>query len=159
MQHTTKTTRRRRSTTILSGAALEEYLWQGQQRQRGRAGVVGRGRRHMRRSNLKYARRPEGWREWLAALVKRRLHRHSSKPILVSIRPGVPHVDAALADPERRAAILAEARKLLPRHQYERVYPRWVATATPAAERKAARAARVAERRACLNKVYAHASR
>jgi len=55
MQHTTKTTRRRRSTTILSGAALEEYLWQGQQRQRGRAGVVGRGRRRL---NVRLPERP-----------------------------------------------------------------------------------------------------
>lgn len=128
--------------------ALEDFIRRAEERQRSRAGVVGRNRRRMTRSNLKYARRPEGWREWLSALVKRRLPRHKSVVIPVHLRPGVPWVDAALGYQEQRTAILAEARKRLPRHQYEKVYPRWVAEKTPAAERKAAKVARVAQRRA-----------
>lgn len=121
----TPTSKRVRSSGLF-GAALEDYLWRGQQKQRGRAGVVGRGRRHMRRSNLRYAIRPEGWRDWLAGQISRRLARRKSKPIPVSIRPGVPRVDRSLRDPAQRRAILESAREMLPRHQFRKVYAAWL---------------------------------
>lgn len=124
----------------LRGQALEDFVWRGQQKQRGRAGVVGRQRRRMTRSNARYAVRPAGWGEWLAAQLHRRLPRHKSVPIPVGLRPGVPCVDAMLGYPEQREAILAEARKLLPAHQFKTVYSRWLEGAG-AAERKAQREA------------------
>jgi len=46
-----------------------------------------RSRRHRGTSNLKYARRPDGWREWLAVLLLKRTFKHQSKPIPVTLRP------------------------------------------------------------------------
>jgi len=128
----------KRSRTMgLTVEALEEFLWLGQQRQRGRAGVVGRKRRRMTRSNLKYARRSAS----LIERIARRMPRHKSVAIPVHLRPGVPHVDAALGYPEKREAILAEAKRLLPGQQFKVVYERWL-EGTAAAEQTAARLAK-----------------
>ena len=49
-----------------------------------------RSRRHRGTSNVKYARRPEGWREWLAALMLKRVFKHQSKAIPRDLRPWMP---------------------------------------------------------------------
>ena len=84
------------------------FALKGQQRRAGRK-YAGRNRRKMSRSNVKYARRPAGWREWVQWLAGKRFKYHSN-PLPVFLRPHVPHVyerleqgDAALRDAIYRA--------------------------------------------------------
>ena len=73
---------------------MNNKLWLDLERQRHNAEHARRqraARSHRRRgsSNVKYARRPEGWREWLAALLLKRVFKHQSKPLPVALRPWV----------------------------------------------------------------------
>jgi len=74
----------------------ELYRLRGEDKQRGRAYQ----RRRATRSNLKYARRPEGWREWLAALITRRTFAHKANVLPVWARPWVPRVADELRGPD-----------------------------------------------------------
>lgn len=81
--------------------------------------------RHSSRSNLRYARRPKGWQEWIAAVLLRRTFFDRTKVIPVHLRPHVPHVRHALDNGEG-GRILAEAKRLLPKAQFKHVYAAWL---------------------------------
>ena len=87
-----------------------------------------RRKRHTGTSTLKYARRPQGWREWIAAKLLKRSFRQKWNVIPVSVRPSVPRVVHELnAGGDRAKAILEVARHSMPKHQYETVYAPWLA--------------------------------
>lgn len=85
-------------TTIMKELLRDQeiYRLRGEDKQHGRAYQ----HRRMTHSNLKYARRPEGWREWLAALIARRTFTHEANVLPVWARPWVPRVAAELRGPD-----------------------------------------------------------
>ena len=115
---------------------MNNKLWLDLERQRrnaehARQQRAARSHRHRGSSYLKYARRPEGWREWLAALLLKRVFKHQSKPLPVALRPWVPANWYRWTEKEYRAALKAAD---IPGHQWpaliaqlKPVTPAWLA--------------------------------
>jgi hypothetical protein len=104
---------------------MERALLRKQHNQH-RASSTHRGRR-VGKSNLKCARRPENWKEWLQAVLLKRTFFHKSRPIPVRLRPWVPKVAQALAKHDANAYWLSmQLQAHVPKHQYDHlrtVYP------------------------------------
>lgn len=72
-------------------------------------------RQRWTRSNERYARRPEGWQEWLAKLIGKRFRYHA-KPLPVRLRPWVHQLSEQHWQ---------EIREFCPRAQYNHLREVW----------------------------------
>jgi len=107
---------------VLNDKAMRNAQHATEQRRR-----YARRKRNTGASNLKYARRPEGWREWIAAKILKRSFRQKWAAIPVCVRPSVPHVARELDERGNGArAILMTARDVLPKQQWRAVYAPWM---------------------------------
>ena len=107
---------------VLDDKAMRNAIHADEQRRR-----YARRKRHTGKSTLKYARRPEGWREWIAAKLLKRSFRLKWNVIPVGVRPSVPHVRRDLdAGGDAANAILDAARRAMPSYQFKAVYKPWL---------------------------------
>lgn len=108
--------------------AEEQRAFRKAQIQASRAGVVSKRRKSMRRNTSKYAIRPAGWRDWLAALLDRRQKKRRDAVVIPAhLRPWVPKNRAILAvQGEDAARLVRELRAVCGSWQFETIALHWL---------------------------------